>query len=380
MNKIFNNGLTADQNIVDRPEFMDPQETIPPKSNKALIIGVGLAVIVTGIVITYFLLAGEQELDGRQPPQDNTLTNAPLSPESTFESQQLPQTQGDNIYIQENPNGQNTGGPTFDVVTVDPSGSYVIAGKATPNSKVDIYVDDQRFQTVQTQNNGQFVAISDQPLGPKKHVVSLKSTREDGVTVTSDKSIIIMVSEQAKTMPLVLQTNAQTSATEVLQGGTTGAKNQMSINAIEYSASRRMTYQGTGSANSTILLYVDSEIHAEVTVDDDNQWRVSPNKILSIGLHELRLDRLDKFNKVDARLVVSFQVEDISAQVPATHRTKNNQLLSGFFTVKEGQSLWRIARAVYGTGIQYKIIYKSNENQIQNPDLIYPGQIFKLPR
>jgi nucleoid-associated protein YgaU len=55
------------------------------------------------------------------------------------------------------------------------------------------------------------------------------------------------------------------------------------------------------------------------------------------------------------------------------------QLLSGFVTVRRGQSLWRIARSVYGRGTQYTLIYESNQDQIRDPDLIYPGQIFSLP-
>ena len=44
-----------------------------------------------------------------------------------------------------------------------------------------------------------------------------------------------------------------------------------------------------------------------------------------------------------------------------------------------GNSLWRIARRAYGSGFDYIIIYRANQDQIRNPDLIYPGQVFKLP-
>ena len=47
--------------------------------------------------------------------------------------------------------------------------------------------------------------------------------------------------------------------------------------------------------------------------------------------------------------------------------------------VQPGNSLWRIARRVYGRGIQYTVIYQANSGQIVDPDLIYPGQIFNLP-
>nr|MDJ0980603.1 LysM peptidoglycan-binding domain-containing protein [Kiloniellales bacterium] len=44
-----------------------------------------------------------------------------------------------------------------------------------------------------------------------------------------------------------------------------------------------------------------------------------------------------------------------------------------------GNSLWRIARGAYGTGNRYTMIFEANKDQIRNPDLIYPGQIFVLP-
>jgi len=48
--------------------------------------------------------------------------------------------------------------------------------------------------------------------------------------------------------------------------------------------------------------------------------------------------------------------------------------------VQPGNSLWRIARRVYGGGVEYVTIFQANRDQIRDPDLIYPGQIFVLPR
>ena len=48
-------------------------------------------------------------------------------------------------------------------------------------------------------------------------------------------------------------------------------------------------------------------------------------------------------------------------------------------TVSRGDSLWRISRLTYGAGPRYAVIYKANREQIRNPNLIYPGQVFVLP-
>ena len=47
--------------------------------------------------------------------------------------------------------------------------------------------------------------------------------------------------------------------------------------------------------------------------------------------------------------------------------------------ITRGDSLWQISRRTYGKGDRYTVIYDANQEQIRNPDLIYPGQIFVLP-
>jgi nucleoid-associated protein YgaU len=48
-------------------------------------------------------------------------------------------------------------------------------------------------------------------------------------------------------------------------------------------------------------------------------------------------------------------------------------------TVSRGDSLWRISRRALGNGTRYATVFKANREQIRNPNLIYPGQIFVLP-
>lgn len=54
------------------------------------------------------------------------------------------------------------------------------------------------------------------------------------------------------------------------------------------------------------------------------------------------------------------------------------------YTVKKGDWLSKLAEypEVYGKGNYWKwpVIYRANRDQIKNPDLIYPGQTFKIPR
>jgi len=48
-------------------------------------------------------------------------------------------------------------------------------------------------------------------------------------------------------------------------------------------------------------------------------------------------------------------------------------------TVDKGNSLWRISRRTLGVGTRYTEIYAANSEQIRDPKLIYPGQVFVIP-
>ncbi len=51
------------------------------------------------------------------------------------------------------------------------------------------------------------------------------------------------------------------------------------------------------------------------------------------------------------------------------------------YTVVKGDCLWNIAKKKehYGNPFAWPKIYQANRDQIKNPDLIYPKQIFKIP-
>ncbi|KQC16060.1 MAG: hypothetical protein APR56_10210 [Methanosaeta sp. SDB] len=61
---------------------------------------------------------------------------------------------------------------------------------------------------------------------------------------------------------------------------------------------------------------------------------------------------------------------DLAGEKPTTHR------------VVKGECLWYIAGYdhIYGNPLQWPLIYKANTDRIKNPDLIYPGQVFIIPR
>ena len=49
------------------------------------------------------------------------------------------------------------------------------------------------------------------------------------------------------------------------------------------------------------------------------------------------------------------------------------------YTVASGDSLSRIAKREYGDASRWRAIFEANRDQIEDPDLIHPGQVLKLP-
>ncbi|MCY7353757.1 MAG: LysM peptidoglycan-binding domain-containing protein [Lysobacter sp.] len=49
------------------------------------------------------------------------------------------------------------------------------------------------------------------------------------------------------------------------------------------------------------------------------------------------------------------------------------------YTVESGDSLSRIAKDQYGKASKWRAIFEANRDQIDDPDLIHPGQILKIP-
>ncbi len=67
-------------------------------------------------------------------------------------------------------------------------------------------------------------------------------------------------------------------------------------------------------------------------------------------------------------------------QTPQETQPSNPSVTQGkTYTVKSGDSLWKIAKQFYGNGAAYTKIASANSDKIKNPNLIYPGQVLNIP-
>ena len=89
------------------------------------------------------------------------------------------------------------------------------------------------------------------------------------------------------------------------------------------------------------------------------------------------LDAL-KMNKISA-LPEFFQKVHVQMQKALDAWVEKPDVIS--YKVVRGDHLWGIAKKKehYGNAFAWTIIYKANRDQIKDPDLIYPNQVFKVP-
>mgnify|MGYP000091278720 FL=1 len=92
-----------------------------------------------------------------------------------------------------------------------------------------------------------------------------------------------------------------------------------------------------------------------------------PNSLIS-GEQVLIVNLIDKEGKIVAKDQINIYGEILK-------NAGNKTLL----VVQKGDALWKIAYQRLGGGEKYVDIIKLNKNKINNPDLIFPKQLFILP-
>jgi nucleoid-associated protein YgaU len=264
--------------------------------------------------------------------------------------------------------------PSFDVVRVSPTGDAVIAGRAAPDATVIIQLGDKELGRVVADGRGEWVFVTVEPLAPGAHEMRLRVETPGGEAATSERNVAIVVPERGRGTgggPLVALLPAEgTGAATVLQAPGPGVGGpRLSIDAIDYGDSGGVSVAGRGESGATVRLYADNRPIGSAQVGPDGRWQIEIPQ-LGEGNYTLRVDELGAQGRVTARVETPFQ----RARVPAPG--PGEQLV----VVQPGNSLWRISRRIYGEGLRYTTIYAANREQIRDPDLIFPGQIFAVPK
>jgi nucleoid-associated protein YgaU len=325
---------------------------------------VWLGSAAAAVLIVLALVIG---LRGTAPPKSPAPATSPLpTPTATNPAPAAPAK----------PPGADIVRPSFDIVRVDPQGQAVIAGQAAPGDRVRVLDGDKPIGEVTADARGEWVLLPDAPLAPGNRQLSLEATSQDGGGPARRSGDVVALSVippaaaggSPSTLAVLLPGDPDKPA-RVLQQDQTAAGQQLSLETAEYGAHNRLMLSGHADPASRLNVYAGDRLIGTVTADSAGKWSLAAPPPEPAGGVELRLDELAADGTVAHRIAAPFEA------IGAPKMAKG-----GLYVVRSGNSLWVIARQLYGEGFRYATIYSANRGQIRDPNLIYPGQTFKLPK
>ena len=404
--------------------------------NKFALLGFG-TVVAAGLVAAYVgLIPGKPAVEQPAAIMSGTSQTQPTAPATNSEPQiqSLTTVPDTNVASGQStpavPQAAANGAPTFDVLRVDPSGTIVIAGNAAKNATVDLLSRSSVIGTAKSTENGDFVIALDEPLKPGDYQLVLRSTTQDGTAMTSLETAIVSIPETKTGQVLALvEQSGQPSrmitkpepvepAPSTTEPTTVAApkgdkpvvapaeKALIAVEAVEIEGNK-IFIAGTAQGGSAVKVYANSALLGTTKTAPNGRFLVQTVQQLAVGDYIIRADMLGKDGvTVVARAAVPFKREAgerVSAVAPATSGTDTQtetgavtpqtdgqapqvadagtplQNVDGSVIIRRGDSLWQISRRTYGAGMRYTTIYLANKEQIRNPDMIFPGQVFALP-
>ena len=267
--------------------------------------------------------------------------------------------------------------PSFDIVTVDPRGQAVIAGRAEPGDRVRILDGGQTLGEVTADARGEWVLVPSQPIAPGNRQLSLEATGPNGGPARrSDDLVALSVVRPAapgskpSAFAVLLPGGADQPA-RVLQepDWASGVRRLLSVETASYGAARRLVLTGHALAGAKLKVYAGDQLLGMTTADAAGRWSLASPQPVPDGALELWVDQLDADGGIASRIGVPFQPPTGVALAQG-----------GTYVVRQGNSLWVIARELFGNGERYTVIFSANRGLVQDPNLIFPGQQLKVPK
>ena len=144
--------------------------------------------------------------------------------------------------------------------------------------------------------------------------------------------------------------------------------------------------------NDATTASTSSQSSMDALKDSADKSRASMLAAQVVG-HGIKVDNLDVIVDGDTATVYG-QVESTSAKEKVILIIGNTEGIASvddrlsvvieepsatFYEVKKGDSLSKIAKEQYGDMMKYPVIFEANKPMLTSPDLIYPGQVLRIP-
>lgn len=364
-------------------------------------------------------------------PADGATTAAETAPETTAETSnaEAPAGAADPALA---------AAPEFDLVRVARDGSAVVAGSTAPGASVKLLLDGAEIGAVPADAQGSFVALFNLAPSAAPRILTMVAVLPDGTELAADGRIAIAptVAPSLAAAPDTdtTDTGAELAAapdapaapvedapaallvtdegTRILQSAgdlSPAMASNVTVDTITYTPEGAVQLSGRGTGGAVVRLYLDTVQVADTTVDGQGGWSLTLGDVAP-GLYTLRADQIGPDGQVTSRFETPFQRETVEALAAAAAGAGTASGAGGAetvsatpdagatdaagsegiaaepaaqgpvsVTVQPGFTLWRIARENLGDGVLYVQVFEANKDQIRDPDLIYPGQVFSIP-
>ncbi len=292
----------------------------------------------------------------------------------------------------------------FDALRATADGSVMLAGQVAPGARLQVLLNGQQVAKGQADASGNFATLFDVEPAAQPRALSLKVTGADGVPRESAQSLILRPTVEAEPGDDGAATVAEAAPGPVVADAS-GARDlvpdsnrpdsnrpdsdSLVIDTIRFGAGEAARAEGRGAPErDTLMAYLDNRLVARTRTETDGRWHLDLPELTG-GAHRLRIDAADPQGRIVARAEARFDQPDqilvADATMPAQKAAEQVARTGGtgdavkVVQIVKGNTLWAIARQVYGHGILYVRVFNANRDQIRDPDLIYPGQVFTIP-
>ncbi|MBC7906312.1 MAG: hypothetical protein H7Y60_06130 [Rhodospirillaceae bacterium] len=238
-----------------------------------------------------------------------------------------------------------------------------LAGRALPMAEVALLDGEHELGRVQADERGEWVFVPTLPMAPGARALIAQAHNPDGGTVRSASPVIVVVPENAGGAALAMVPLPEGGARLMMAPG--GDAESVTLDLVDRDNAGRLFMGGRAQPGALIHIYMDNKFLGRVQTDAEGGWRLA---VKAVQGHTLRADMVEDKGKVLARLEVPLEPEPPMAQGGET------------VVVEQGASLWKIARRLYGSGPQSTVIYQPSKDRMRDPDRIYPGQVFQVPK
>ncbi|HEY6981069.1 LysM peptidoglycan-binding domain-containing protein [Reyranella sp.] len=266
--------------------------------------------------------------------------------------------------------------PSFDVARIDPDGRAVIAGRAAPGAKIVLLDGGKEIAHGEADNRGEWVLlVQEPPLSPGQHELRVVQHIEGRAPVTSEQVVVAVVPKPApgsndQTLVMIAPPGSVPTLVQPPTTAGTPKSGDLQLSTLDYDERGQVTVTGKAAPGGHVRAYIDDKLVGEGVAGKDGRWHLVPDGPVPTGKHTLRLDKLGADGKPTARLEMPFDRQEAVSMAGDSRQLH----------VVRGDNLWNIARAHYGEGLRYTLIFNANKDQIRDPNLIYPGQVFSLPK